>query len=108
MDTVEELGRTYFYQGHTNLSPAELFNIIFLENFADHTGMEIGAAALILSGQPYIKVTGKLSAASATPGTSVASKVSRYLLKDLRFPYNLRPYYSCRTKPLKTKDGTLQ
>ncbi|HEG0620358.1 TPA: hypothetical protein SB604_001758 [Yersinia enterocolitica] len=92
MDTVEELGGTYFYQGHTNLSPAELFNIIFLENFADHTGMEIGAAAMILSGQPYIKVTGKLSAASATPGTSVASKVSRYLLKDLRFPYNLRPY----------------
>ncbi|BET62800.1 membrane protein [Yersinia pseudotuberculosis] len=91
MDTVEELGGTYFYHGHANLTPAELFNTIFLESFADHIGMKIESAALILSGQPYIKVSGKLSAASAISGTSVASKVSRSLLKDLRFPYNLRP-----------------
>jgi hypothetical protein len=92
MDTVEELGGTYFYHGYTNLTPGELFNAIFLESFADHIGLEIGSAALILSGQPSIKVSGKLSATNVTPGTSIASKVSRSLLKDLRFPYNLRPY----------------
>ncbi|GLY60264.1 hypothetical protein H4F38_20765 [Pectobacterium brasiliense] len=91
MDTTEELNNTYYYHGHGNLTAGELFNLIFLENFSSRTGLEITAAALILSGQPYLKVSGKLSAATATPGTSVASRVSRALLRDLRFPYGLRP-----------------
>lgn len=58
---------------------------------------------MILSSQPYIKVTGKISAASATPETGVASKVSRYLLKDLRFPYKLRHYSLVRQNISKLK-----
>nr|WP_244322048.1 hypothetical protein [Pectobacterium odoriferum] len=70
MDTTEELNNTYYYHGHVNLTAGELFNLIFLENFSSRTDLEITAAVLILSGQPYLKVSGKLSAATATPGTS--------------------------------------
>ncbi len=62
MDTFEELNGTYFYHGHTNVSAGELFNLIFLQNFADSFGMDIGSAATILIGQPYIPVSGKLAA----------------------------------------------
>jgi len=91
MDTTEELKGTYFYHGHANVSAGELFNLIFVENFADGFGLSVTSAALILSGQPVITVSGKLDAARNTPGTSIASVLSRKLLKDMRFPFGLRP-----------------
>ncbi|EGN2541067.1 hypothetical protein IIF27_004801 [Salmonella enterica] len=50
MDTVEELGGTYFYHGNANVTPQELFLLIFAENLADHLGVEIETAATILAG----------------------------------------------------------
>jgi hypothetical protein len=91
MDTTEEVNGTYFYHGHSNVTPAELFDLIFIEQLADSLGTTTTAVSLILIGQPFIPVAGKLSAATNTPGTSVASLVSRRLLKDTRFPFGLRP-----------------
>ncbi|ANI83277.1 STM2901 family protein [Kosakonia oryzae] len=91
MDTVEELNGTYFYHGHTNVSAGELFNLIFLENFADSFGLDVASAAMVLIGQPYIPVSGKLAAGQNTPGTSIASIVSRKILRDARFPFGWRP-----------------
>ena len=33
MDTTEEINGTYFYRGHSNVTPGELLEIIFLEEF---------------------------------------------------------------------------
>lgn len=90
MDTTEELNGTYFYHGHTNVTPIELFNLIFVEQLADALGITTEAATLVVIGQPVIPVSGKLSAATNTPGTSVASILSRRLLKDARFPNGLK------------------
>lgn len=90
MDTTEELNGTYFYHGHTNVTPIELFNLIFVEQLADALGITTEAATLVVIGQPVIPVSGKLSAATNTPGTSVASILSRRFLKDARFPNGLK------------------
>lgn len=84
MDTVEELNGTYFYHGHANVTAQELFNLIFIESFADRTGLEVTAAATVLAGQPLLSTRGK--PAGTTKGTSVASKLSRAIFKDMRFP----------------------
>ncbi|WP_145570207.1 STM2901 family protein [Yersinia bercovieri] len=88
MDTFEELGGTYFYQGHANLTPGELFNLIYLESFSNHLDLEISAAALILSGQAWLPAPGK--PIGAKRGTSVASMVSRNVFSDMRFPNGMR------------------
>lgn len=90
MDTTEELGGTYFYHGHANVTAPELFNLIMIESFADRTGIEVSSAALILSGQPWIPTRGK--PAGTTAGTSVASKLSRAVFKDMRFPPGVSMY----------------
>lgn len=90
MDTTEELNGTYFYHGHTNVTPGELFDLIFIEQLADALGMTTEAVCMIIIGQPFIPVSGKLSAKTNTPGTSVASIVSRKLLGDARFPFGIR------------------
>ena len=90
MNTTEELNGTYFYHGHTNVTPIELFNLIFVEQLADALGITTEAATLVVIGQPVIPVSGKLSVATNTPGTSVASILSRRLLKDARFPNGLK------------------
>lgn len=90
MNTTEELNGTYFYHGHSNITPIELFNLIFVEQLADALGITVEAATLVVIGQPVIPVSGKLSAATNTPGTSVASILSRRLLKDARFPNGLK------------------
>ena len=59
MDTVEELGGTYFYHGQANLTPGELFDVIFLEQFCDELGIGIESGAAILAGQPWIKTRTK-------------------------------------------------
>ncbi|CNH61148.1 membrane protein [Yersinia aldovae] len=88
MDTVEELGDTYFYHGYSNLTPGELFNLIYLENFSNHLDLEISAAALILSGQAWVPAPGK--PIGAKKGTSIASMLSRKVLNDMRFPNGKR------------------
>ncbi|CRY67045.1 putative phage membrane protein [Yersinia kristensenii] len=90
MDTIEELNGTYYYHGHTQLTPLELFNLIFLENFSERTGLEITSAAMILSGQPVLPTRGK--PIGTTKGTSVASKLSRAMFKDMRFPNGVSLY----------------
>jgi hypothetical protein len=74
MDTTEELGGTYFYHGHANVTAPELFNLIFIESLSDYLGLDTSATVMIIIGQPWIPVSGKLSAATNTPGTSVISK----------------------------------
>lgn len=91
MDTTEERNGTYYYHGHTNITPGELFDLIFIEQLADALGMTTESISMILIGQPFIPVSGKLSAATNTPGTSVASVISRNLLGDTRFPFGIRP-----------------
>lgn len=76
MDVFEELNGTYFYHGHTNVSAGELFNLIVLENFADSFGLDVASAAMILIGQPYIPVSGKLASYAK----------SRFELKALLYP----------------------
>lgn len=90
MDTTEELSGTYFYHGHTNVTPIELFNLIFIEQLADALGITTEAATMVVIGQPIIPVTGKLSAETNTSGTSIVSILSRRLLKDARFPNGLK------------------
>lgn len=91
MDTTEEINGAYFYHGHANVVPGELFDLIFIEQLADALGMTTEGVSMILIGQPFVPVSGKLSAATNTPGTSVASILSRKLLRDARFPFGLRP-----------------
>lgn len=91
MDTTEEINGSYFYHGHPNVTPGELFDLIFIEQLADVLGMTTEGVSMVLIGQPFIPVSGKLAAAENTPGTSIASIASRRLLKDARFPFGLKP-----------------
>lgn len=88
MDTVEELGGTYFYHGQANLTAGELFDVIFLEQFCDELGIGIESGAAILSGQPWIKTRTKPG--TAIKGTSIISKYGRMLLRDARTPFGIR------------------
>ncbi len=88
MDTTEELNGTYFYAGHSRLKAYELFNLILLEQVAEHTGLEISAAAAVLAGQPYLETRTK--PAGTVTGTSIASVTLRKLLGDIRLPANIR------------------
>ena len=90
MDTTEEANGTYWYHGHPNVTSGELFDLIFIEQLADSLGITTEAVMLVLIGQPFIPVKGKLSAATNTPGTSIASILCRKLLKGARFPFGLR------------------
>ncbi|WP_134705302.1 STM2901 family protein [Rahnella sp. CJA17(1/100)] len=88
MDTTETLGGTYFYHGNDNVMKEELFWLIFLESFSNHTGIEIETAATIIAGAPLIpkrKVLG-----SKGSRTSIASKMSRRIFKDAKLPSNLK------------------
>ncbi|MGP6442907.1 STM2901 family protein [Rahnella aceris] len=90
MDTIEELNVTYFYHGHANLSNQELFGLIFIESLSNHLGLDTTATVLIITGQPYIPVPGKM--VTAIPGTSVALKLSRALLKQAKLPFGLKAW----------------
>ncbi len=79
MDTVEELGGTYFYGGVPNLSAGELFFWIFLEEVDQQLGIkDMTSMALILLGLPTESTRAK--PIGATQGTSVLSKWSRRAL----------------------------
>lgn len=88
MDTVEELGGTYFYHGNANVTPQELFWLIFAEGLADHLGVSIETAATILVGQPILPKRQVLGATGSR--TSIASKVARQIFKNARFPGGMR------------------
>ncbi|WP_099062409.1 STM2901 family protein [Serratia sp. BW106] len=91
MDTVEELGGTYFYNGMHNLSAGELFFWIFVEEAQKQLGtQDLVALALLVGGYPSISVTGKLDVRRATAGTSPLSYASRHVIR-----YKMK-------KPLKT------
>jgi hypothetical protein len=71
MDTVEELGKTYYYNDMMNLPANELFYWIMLDATVGHftsaaVAADVMAAAAIYSGQNNMPVSGKL--ANATPG----------------------------------------
>lgn len=54
MDTTEEINGTYFYRGHSNVTPGELLEIIFLEEFCMELGIDAVSGAAILGGQPWL------------------------------------------------------
>ncbi len=88
MNTIEESGGTYFYRGNSNVTPQELFLLIFAEGLANHLGVTIETAATILAGQPLIPKRKVLGASGSR--TSVASKLARRILKGVRFPGGMR------------------
>ena len=88
MDTIEESGGTYCYRGNSNVTPQELFLLIFAEGLANHLGVTIETAATILAGQPLIPKRKVLGASGSR--TSVASKLARRILKGVRFPGGMR------------------
>ncbi|TCV98683.1 STM2901 family protein [Biostraticola tofi] len=80
MDTVEELGGTYFYKGMHNLTAGELFFFVFLDNAQKQLGVEdIATLALIILGQPT--QTTRAKPAGTTKGTSILSTNLRVWLK---------------------------
>lgn len=88
MDTTEEINGTYFYHGHANVTPQELFLLIFVENLADHMGVSVETAVTILTGLPLVPKRKVLGASGSR--TSIASKLARRMLKDARFPGGIR------------------
>ncbi|MEL5568443.1 hypothetical protein PTT47_24060 [Serratia ureilytica] len=82
MDTVEELNGTYFYKGYTQLTPQQLWWLNTVDALREHLGISVADAVLIASGQPWLPTRQKPG--TATPGTSIASRLSRkYLDKPL-------------------------
>lgn len=88
MDTVEELGGTYFYHGNANVTPQELFLLIFAEGLANHMGVTVETAATILAGLPIVPKRKVLGASGSR--TSIASNVARRILKGAHFPEGVR------------------
>jgi len=71
----------YHYNTLTNLSREVLFLWVAIDQTLEQLGgVDIAAAAAVLSGQPFLPTRGKFG--GATKGTSVASVVSRHLLKQ--------------------------
>lgn len=88
MDTTEEANGTYFYHRSTNLTPGELLDIIFLEEFCNEMGIDSVSGAAILAGQPWLRTRTKPD--GAIKGTSVISKYARMILKDVKTPFGIR------------------
>jgi hypothetical protein len=108
MDTVEQLGGTYFYDGSSNLSAGELFFWIMIDETLDHFGIDdIAAVTALYLGSNNVTVAGKL--AGATPGTSVVSIYSRRLFRGRMMPIRLPTwigYPPNATKIMTKKLGT--
>ncbi|AQT63655.1 hypothetical protein B0W01_06625 [Serratia marcescens] len=89
MDTVEELGGTYFYAGRVNLSAGELFFMVFCEQVAEQLGVDdFGAIVAIVSGLNISKTRGKFRGNIAD--TSYASRGARKAFGNKTFPGNLK------------------
>ncbi|MGB9095813.1 STM2901 family protein [Erwinia sp.] len=88
MDTVEQLNGTYFYAGRSNLTAGELLFMIFCEKTVDQFGLglaDFGAVVAILSGRNDL--TTRTKPGNALEGTSHASKTSRKVFKNMKFPF---------------------
>jgi hypothetical protein len=72
------MGNAYNYGRHRNLTPSELFLFIAVGETCDQLGID-EAVILILSGLPFLPTRAK--PAGATKGTSVASAMSRSLIR---------------------------
>ena len=65
MDTIEELGGTYFYAGRTNLSASEMLFMVFCEETAHQLGIEdLGAIVAVVSGLNVSKHVANLEGTS--------------------------------------------
>ncbi|WP_260858850.1 STM2901 family protein [Paraburkholderia sp. BCC1885] len=74
------MANTYWYSGHRDLSPVELFFFIAAQETCEQLGIDdIEGVILVLSGWPMLPTRGKF--AGATKGTSVASVMSRSLFR---------------------------
>lgn len=100
MDTVEQLNGTYFYKGVRNISAGELFFWIFLETVDEQFGGidDLVAVSSLILGFPILKTRTKPGI--ATPGTSIASKLSRQYL-DIHLPRRLPTITNASVKTLK-------
>lgn len=77
----------YDYQELTDITREELFAWIAIDQVLEQfTGVDIAAAAAVLSGQPFIPTRAKF--AGATPRTSAASVISRKILNN-QMPFRL-------------------
>jgi hypothetical protein len=89
MDTVEELGNTYFYAGRSNLTASELLFMIFCENTANQLGVQdFGAVVAIVSGRNNLSTRTKPR--DAIEGTSYASRRARQVFGNAKFPFGIR------------------
>ncbi|KVC78088.1 hypothetical protein WM03_09540 [Burkholderia ubonensis] len=74
------MSNVYHYNGHNDLTPAELFLFIAIQETSEHLGIDnIEYLILIFSGLNILPTRAKPS--GATPGTSVASVMARSLFK---------------------------
>ena len=91
MDTVEELGNTYYYAGRSNLTACELLFMIFCEKTVEQLGLTIadaGAVIAIVSGRNDIPTRTKPG--GTIVNTSRASIASRRVFKKIKFPYMIK------------------
>ncbi|WP_061172885.1 STM2901 family protein [Caballeronia pedi] len=73
------MSNTYGYGMHRNLTPSELLFLIAVDETCDELGVnDAVAVASILAGQNWLPT--RVKPMGATPGTSVASKLSRRFL----------------------------
>lgn len=84
MDTIEELGGTYFYAGRTNLSASEMLFMVFCEETAHQLGIEdLGAIVAVVSGLNVSKTRGKFR--GNIKDTSYASRGARKIFGKKTF-----------------------
>ncbi|EPH2852779.1 hypothetical protein P5G64_01045 [Serratia nevei] len=89
MDTIEELGGTYFYAGRTNLSASEMLFMVFCEETAHQLGIEdLGAIVAVVSGLNVSKTRGKFR--GNIKDTSYASRGARKVFGKKTFPGNVK------------------
>ncbi|EOY5382377.1 STM2901 family protein [Cronobacter dublinensis] len=91
MDTVEEVNGTYYYAGRANLTPVELFFMIFCEKTAEQFGFgaaDFSAIIAVVSGRNDLSTRAK--PANATKGTSYASTTARKVFKKAKFPFGIK------------------
>jgi len=83
----------------TDLSREELFMWICIDQTLEQLGgQDLAAAAAVLSGQPFLPTRGKFG--GATRGTSVASVVSRRLIRQ-QLPFALPTITGASLRTLK-------
>lgn len=77
----------YDYHDLTDITREELFLWIAIDQVLEQfTGVDVAAAAAVLSGQPFIPTRAKFG--GSTPGTSISSLVSRKVLNQ-QMPFRL-------------------